>query len=267
MLLNNHLKILDNSKFLAAALLAVVLVGCGGTGGGGNSPNTNENSSTNININNNDNQATDDNSNSEEDNNENSAPQEFAAEITGLPADNSVSPGESYPLTAVVSGETGVIAFEWSIEQQEEIATLSETNVSNPILTIGGEGDFTLSVVVVDDQDYAQDFINATSSSSNSPPPEAELNLLVDIVIVEPGDFVSLIATTEGPIPNSISWAPGPDNIIHPIDFFDIGNGTATFTAPSQFQFIYILEFTVTATYETGSLSKTMEVQISGGPG
>ena len=136
--------------WMVAGALALGLslpAGCGaGSGGGGTSTNDNDNqnqndtdpgnSNQNTNTNGSSNINTNGNANDNENDNGNEAM--LTAEIGGLPVGD-LEVGQQIQLRADVINNTGDLTFEWLVDR-DDLATLSATDIADPILTTLGEG-------------------------------------------------------------------------------------------------------------------------------
>lgn len=254
-------------KILMLTMLLNVIPACGGGAGGGDvgSP-SNENENQNQNTNTNENQNLNDNSaggNENPDGNDNGGSDALSAQMSGLPVGDA-QVGEQFQLGALVANSVGDLEYQWSVDQAD-LATLSATTVSNPILTIVGAGLLEIVLSVTD---------TATGESTKE---VVQLNITVPappagaaLEVLDPGfgtqlESMALIVQTSGPVPVSITWQPDSDNIFisEALFFLDLGSGFATFTPP-QFPTQYDLTFHALAVYENGgTLAVTLVVTIS----
>lgn len=237
---------------------SLVIAGCAGGTGGGITPigGNNQNSGTTTNTNNNSGMSPTNGNTSP-----NPDPEELSVVISGLPATD-LMVGDELSISAEVSGAQGVLLYQWTIDQSSDIAILDDDASADVSIIMLAPGDFTLGVSVMDDVAEASTQVQLLVAG-DEPPVEAMLEVLAETLIASPGELVALIATTAGPTPQSIAWSADPTNPIQPFDFVDQGNGTATFTVPTLLDFPYTLRFTVTATYEQGSLTANTDVFVN----
>ncbi len=275
--------------WLVAGALATGLslhVGCGVSGGGGTSTNgndnqnqngtdpgggnqnTNTNGTGNANGNANGNGDANDNGNG----NENGGEAALTAEISGLPIGD-LEIGQQIQLRAEVNNDAGDLTYEWIVDR-DDLATLSATDIADPILTTLGEGLVEIVLAVTDSAaaDGAKAVQQVQIVGAPDPPAEASLSV-VPVAPVGVLEDVSLIANLGGPAPVSATWEPSPDNIFDADTLFfenqDSGDPTLILATlvTANFAAIYELTFTITAVYSNGgSLSEEVVVTVMGGP-
>ncbi|MCZ6653046.1 MAG: hypothetical protein O7D91_08460 [Planctomycetota bacterium] len=268
--------------WLVAGALAIGLslhVGCGGgSGGGGTSTNDNDNQnqngtdSGNGNQNGNTNGNTNGNDNGNGNGNGNGNEDELTAEIGGLPVGD-LEIGQQIQLRADVTNDVGDLTYEWIVDR-EDLATLSATDIADPILTTLGKGLVEIVLAVTDSTaaDGAKAVQQVQIVGVPDPPGEASLSV-VPVAPVGVLEDVSLIANLGGPAPVSATWEPSPDNIFDAEALFfenqDSGDPTLILATlrTANFAAIYELTFTITAVYSNGgSLSEEVVVTVMGGP-
>ncbi len=283
--------------WLVAGALAIGLslhVGCGVSGGGTStngddnqnqngidSGNGNQDANTNgsgdandnggVNANANGNANDNANDNGDANGNENGGEALLTAEIGGLPLGD-LQVGQQIQLRAEVTNNEGDLTYEWIVDR-DGLATLSATDIADPILTALGAG---LVEIVLAVHDAAANGTKAVQQvqivGAPDPPAEASLSV-VPVAPVQVLEDVSLIANLSGPTPVSVSWEPSPDNIFDADTLFfenqDSGDPTlilATLVTAS-FPTLYQLTFTITAVYSNGgSLSEDVVLTVMGGP-
>lgn len=257
-------------RYLGRGLLILwlgVLPGCGGTGGGGGS---NGADNQNQNGNENDNQNVNGNANGNANDNGGGPPPpaELTAEIGGLPA-AAADVGDQIQLTATVTNEVGDLTYEWGVDL-EDVATLSATDIADPMLSALQPGQVAIILAVTDlaTGEMTKAAAQLVIAGTPEPPPEAAIDVLA-VPPVRPGESVTLQATLSGPAPASLDWLPDPDNDLDAdaLSFIDLGGGLATFIVSDLLNFTYQLGFTITAAYTDGSmLSEELVVTVFGGP-
>jgi len=264
----------------ALAIGLAALAGCGGSGGG-TSTNDNDNQNQNGTDSGNGNQNTNSNgtgeandngdANNNGNGNDNGGDSTLTVEIGGLPV-GELEIGQQIQLRAEVADAVGDLTYEWIVDR-DALATLSATDIADPILTTLGAG---LVEIVLAVHDSAAEGAKAVQQieivGAPDPPAEASLSV-VPVAPVQVLEDVSLIANLGGPTPVSVSWEPSPDNIFDADTLFfenqDSGDPTlilATLVTAS-FPTLYQLTFTITAVYSNGgSLSEDLVITVMGGP-
>ncbi len=277
--------------WLVAGALAIGLslpVGCGvsgGVSGGGtslngddntnqngiDSGNGNENTNTNGTGDANDNGDANGNANDNGNDNENGGAGALTAEIGGLPIGD-LEVGQQVQLRAEVSNDAGDLTYEWIVDR-DDLATLSATDIADPILTTLGAGLLEIVLAVHDSAAAGAKAVQQVQIiGPPDPPAEASLSV-VPVGIVGTLEAVSLLATLSGPTPVSASWEPDPHNDFDADTLFfenqDSGDPTlilATLVTTNLLS-TYTLTFTITAVYSNGgSLSEDVVVTVIGGP-
>jgi hypothetical protein len=254
-------------------------VGCGvsgGGGGGGTGTNDNDNQNQNGtdsgggNQNANSNGSGDANGNGDGDGDGDEAV--LSAEIGGLPGGD-LEIGQRIQLRANVTNDAGDLTYEWIVDR-DDLATLSATDIADPILTTLGAG--LVEIVLAVNDSAAADGAKAVQQVQivGAPDPPAEASL--SVVPVAPAQLleaVSLIANLSGPSPVSAGWEPSPDNIFDADTLLfenqDSGDPTLILATlvTANFPTIYELTFTITVVYSNGgSLSEDVVVTVMGGP-
>ena len=156
---------------------------------------------------------------------------------------------------------------------RDDLATLSATDIADPILTTLGEGLVEIVLAVHDSAAGSTAAVQQVQIvGAPDPPAEASLSV-VPVAPAQVLEDVSLIANLSGPTPVSASWEPSPDNIFDADTLFfenqDSGDPTlilATLVTAS-FPTLYELTFTITAVYSNGgSLSEEVVVTVMTGP-
>ncbi len=271
--------------WLVAGALAVGLslqIGCGVSGGGGTGTNDNDNQNQNGtdsgggNQNGNSNGSGDANGNGDGDGdpNGNGDGDEavLSAEIGGLPGGN-LEIGQRIQLRANVTNDAGDLTYEWIVDR-DDLATLSATDIADPILTTLGAGLVEIVLAVNDSAvaDGAKAVQQVQIVGAPDPPADASLSV-VPLAPAQVPEAVSLLANLTGPAPVSVSWEPSPDNIIDADTLFfenqDSGDPTLILATlvTANFPTLYQLTFTVTAVYSNGgSLSEDVVLTVMGGP-
>ena len=263
------------------AIGLAALVGCGASGGGtgtNDSDNQNQNGTDsgggNQNANTNGSGNANDNGDVNGDGNGNSNGNEdvLTAEIGGLPVGD-LAIGQQIQLRADVTNDAGDLTYEWIVDR-DDLATLSATDIADPILTTLGEGLVEIVLAVTDSAaaDGAKAVQQVQIVGAPDPPAEASLSV-VPVPPVQALQSVSLIANLSGPTPVSASWEPSPDNIFDADTLFfenqDSGDPTLILATlvTANFPTLYQLTFTITAVYSNGgSLSEEVVLTVMGGP-
>ncbi len=265
---------------LAIGLAA--LIACGGSGGGGTGTNDNDNQNQNgsdsgggnENTNTNGSGGTNDNGNGDANGNDNGNGGDavLTAAIGGLPVGD-LEIGLQIQLRADVTNDVGNLTYEWIVDRVD-LATLSATDIADPILTTLGAGRVEIVLAVNDSAaaDGAKAVQQVRIVGAPDPPAEASLSV-VPVGIVGTLEAVSLLATLSGPTPVSASWEPDPLNDFDADTLFfenqDSGDPTlilATLVTTNLLS-TYTLTFTITAVYSNGgSLSEDVVVTVMGGP-
>ena len=269
--------------WMVAGALAIGLslpAGCGGgSGGGGTSTNDNDNQNQNgtdpgndnQNGNTNGNSNGDDNGNSNGNGNGNGNEDALTAEIGGLPVGD-LEVGQQIELHANVTNDIGDLTYEWMVDR-DDLATLSATDIANPILTTIAEGPVKIVLAVHDSAANDVETVQQVQIVGVPDPPVEALLSVVPVGIVGTLEAVSLLATLGGPTPVSASWEPSPDNVFDAATLFfenqDSGDETlilATLVTTNILS-TYTLTFTITAVYSNGgSLSEDVVLTVIDGP-
>ncbi len=271
--------------WLVAGALVIGLalhVGCNGSGGSGTSTNGNDNQNQNgtdsgngnqnANTNGNANANANGDANDHGNGNANGGGAALTAEIGGLPVGD-LEVGQQIQLRAEVTNDAGDLTYEWIVDRND-LATLSATEIADPILTTLGEG--LVEIVLAVNDSAAADGAKAVQQvqivGAPDPPAEASLSVL-PVAPVQVLEDVSLIANLSGPTPVSASWEPSPDNIFDADTLFfenqDSGDATLILATlvTAHFPTLYQLTFTITAVYSNGgSLSEDVVLTVMGGP-
>ncbi len=269
--------------WLVAGALAIGLslhVGCNGSGGGGTGTNGNDNQNQNgndsgngnQNANTNGNGDTNGNGNSNANANGNGNEDALAVEIGGLPVGD-LEIGQQIQLRAEVTNDAGDLTYEWIVDR-DDLATLSATDIADPILTTLGEGLVEIVLAVTDSEAAAGAKTVQQVQIAGPPDPPAEASLsVVPVAPVQVLEDVSLLANLSGPAPVTVSWEPSPDNIFDADTLFfenqDSGDPTLILATlvTANFPTLYQLTFTITAVYSNGgSLSEDVVLTVMGGP-
>ncbi len=267
---------------LVAGALAIGLslhVGCGVSGGGGGSTNDNNNQNQNgtdsgngnQNANTNGNGNANGDANDNGNGNENGGGSALTVEIGGLPVGD-LEIGQQIQLRAEVTNNVGDLTYEWIVDR-DDLATLSATDIADPILTTLGEGRVEIVLAVHDSAAEGAKAVQLVQiAGAPDPPSEASLSV-VPVAPVAVLEDVSLIANLSGPTPESVSWEPSPDNIFDADALFfenqDSGDPTLILATLLTFDFpaVYQLTFTITAVYSNGgSLSADVVLTVMGAP-
>ncbi len=255
--------------WIVAGALATGLslhAGCGVSGGGGTGTNDNNNLNANTNGNGNGDGTANGNGNG------NGGEPALTAEIGGLPVGD-LEAGQQIQLRAEVTNDAGELTYEWIVDR-DDLATLSATDIADPILTALGGGLVEIVLAVTDSAtaDGAKAVRQVEIAGLPDPPAEASLSVL-PVAPVQVLEDVSLLANLSGPAPVSASWEPSPDNIFDADALFfenqDSGDPMLILATlmPANFHTIYQLTFTITAVYSNGgSLSEEVVVTVMGGP-
>jgi len=271
------------SVWIVGAALAIglaALAGCGGSGGG-TSTNDNDNQNQNGTDSGNGNQNTNSNGTSEANDNgdannngngnDNGGDSTLTVEIGGLPV-GELEIGQQIQLRAEVADAVGDLTYEWIVDR-DDLATLSATDIADPILTTLGAGLLEIVLAVHDSAAAGAKAVQQVQIiGPPDPPAEASLSV-VPVGIVGTLEAVSLLATLSGPTPVSASWEPDPHNDFDADTLFfenqDSGDPTlilATLVTTNLLS-TYTLTFTITAVYSNGgSLSEDVVVTVIGGP-